>query len=124
MSEPTTPAGDDLVQRQIDLLLNARFPTSRGPAYGVAEVDDYLDQLVVGLRGGTPLTAERLAEARFRMERGGYDVETVDRFLDELPRGEITEVPPREPGERRSVGSTIGWVALIALLIIVAVVIF
>lgn len=122
MSESTSPAGDDLADLQSELLLSTRFQMGSGAAYSADEVDDYLDQLAIGLRDGIPLTAERLADARFRIERHGYDAREVDRFFDELPSGRISAPPLRQPDERRGVGTTIGWVLLIAVLIVIVLV--
>ncbi|TDE94851.1 DivIVA domain-containing protein [Occultella glacieicola] len=88
----TDPSEDALITA--DQVLNARFQTTRfRPGYDQDEVDDFLDEIVAGLRqaetgqrGTGTLRPDEVAAKRFSTTsfRQGYDQAGVDALLREV----------------------------------------
>ncbi|MCK0112816.1 DivIVA domain-containing protein [Ornithinimicrobium sp. F0845] len=53
--------------------------------YATDDVDAFVDQLFTALATGAPVPD--ILGARFATRRGGYDMEEVDNFLDEVTVG-------------------------------------
>lgn len=70
-------------QAQMDWVREKRFRTKRG-GYGVDEVDDLLDSVLVAMAHGQRLPDIQGAVFSSTSLRPGYDTVEVDGFLDEL----------------------------------------
>jgi len=68
-----------------DEVRNVRF-RRHGDGYDVSQVDDLLGRIAVELDAGRP-AGPLIADARFR-QTGGYEIDAVDLFLDQLRRRE------------------------------------
>lgn len=122
-SEGTIPPMSPWTTQVAEQLRSVQFPRARGVGYDVDEVDRALDGASFLLGRRRPIRPF-LRDTRFRMRRGGYDVEAVDEFLEGIIGEETSHREPVVPVAeiREGFRGFPGWILPLLLAIIILIV--